>query len=328
MFKLSSEAKKYLPATIFVTFLTIFLVANPQKYISSISDGFVLFATNVLPALFPFFFFSKLLTGLGLGEIVGALFAKPAKLLYHAPPSAGYIFFLSILSGYPVGSKIVADACASGIVTQSQAKKMITFCSTSGPLFVIGTVGTLMLGSPKYGYVLMFCHFFGAIVNGLFYRKKEKNALPCREFSTQKTADLLGSSITNSVISVLVVGGYIAIFSMIIDVLGDIKLIDTLALCVGKLLALCHQPTALARGIVLSLLEITRGCKEFALCGVDIVTILPYIGGALAFGGGCIALQSMTFLSTCGVKTSYFLLSKLTQSLTTFAITFAIAQLL
>ena len=45
----------------------------------------LLFAKNVAPALFPFFFFTKLLTGLGGANAMGKLLKKPISRLYNAP---------------------------------------------------------------------------------------------------------------------------------------------------------------------------------------------------------------------------------------------------
>ena len=172
MFTLTKKAKKALPLSLIICFFICCLVINPQRYIQSIFSGMLLFAKNVAPALFPFFFFTKLLTGLGGANALGKALKKPVARLYNAPPESGYILVMSLISGYPIGAKLISDFYENGNFTIENCKKVSSFTSTSGPLFVVGTVGTLMLSSPKAGYVLFLCHALGALVNGLIYRER------------------------------------------------------------------------------------------------------------------------------------------------------------
>ena len=327
MFTLTKKARKALPFSLIICFFICCLVINPQRYIQSIYSGMLLFVKNVAPALFPFFFFTKLLTGLGGASAMGKALKKPVAKLYNAPKESGYILIMSLISGYPIGAKLIRDFYDNGNFTIANCKKVASFTSTSGPLFVVGTVGTLMLSSPKAGYVLFLCHALGALINGLIYRgrKSEENLMSMPSVSNDE--DLLNKSITSSILSVLVVGGYIAIFSMIIDIAIDLKVVDTLSLLLAKPLSLFGISQEVAEATVISLIEITRGCQAFAQSGVNMKIILPFIAGLLSFGGLSITFQSLTFLKGCKIKTSYYFLVKLTQAIITFVISLAIVQI-
>ncbi len=225
MFTLTKKAKKALPLSLIICFFICCLVINPQRYIQSIFSGMLLFAKNVAPALFPFFFFTKLLTGLGGANAMGKLLKKPVSRLYNAPSESGYILVMSLISGYPIGAKLISDFYENGNFSVQNCKKVSSFTSTSGPLFVVGTVGTLMLSSPKAGYVLFLCHSLGALVNGLIYRGRQSQEKALSMPPLKDDDELLNKSITSSILSVLVVGGYIAIFSMIIDIAIDLKVV-------------------------------------------------------------------------------------------------------
>ncbi|MCI6976113.1 MAG: hypothetical protein MR895_02065, partial [Clostridiales bacterium] len=82
-----------------------------------------LFWAAVLPALFPFFFFTRMLTGLGFPETVGKFFEKPVKFLFHTPPISAYIFFMSVLSGYPIGAKLISEFYKNGVINTEESKK-------------------------------------------------------------------------------------------------------------------------------------------------------------------------------------------------------------
>lgn len=327
MFTLSKKAKTALPFSLIICFFICCLVINPQRYIQSIFSGMLLFAKNVAPALFPFFFFTKLLTGLGGASAIGRLLKKPVTRLYNAPSQSGYILVMSLLSGYPVGAKLISDFYQNGNFSIENCKKVSSFTSTSGPLFVVGTVGTLMLSSPKAGYVIFLCHSLGALLNGLIYRGRKSEEKPLPIPIVKDEEELLGKSITSSILSVLVVGGYIAIFSMIIDVAIDCKIVDALSFLLSKPLTLFNISQEVSKSCVISLIEITRGCQSFAQSGEDIKIILPFIAGLLSFGGLSITFQSLTFLRSCKVKASFYFLVKLTQAIITFVISLGVAEI-
>lgn len=302
------------------------LVIQPQRYISSVYQGMLLFATTVAPALFPFFFFTRLLTALGGADAVGKLLSRPVSCLYRAPAVSGYVYVMSVLSGYPVGSRLIADLYRNGSINAAQAKKISTFTSTSGPLFLVGTVGTLLFRNPTLGYILMGCHFLGALLNGLLYRNIGTATPPV--CAGDVSSDNSQNGMSGAVWSVFLVGGYIAVFSMVVDVLVDTGIVTLLSKPLEALFALTKQPQELARGIVISCIEITRGCQVFAQSGISPAQVLPWVAAMLSFGGFSIGCQSITFLKECGISFGFFMRSKCTQALISWLITFVVCSMI
>ncbi len=320
MFSLSKTAKKTLPACLIINLLIICMIAQPRRYISSVSEGFSLFINNVAPSLLPFFIFTRLLTALGWSQLISQPFTKLVYHTYHCPPVAGYVAIMSLMSGYPIGAKLTSDLYLQGIITEKDAKKITTFASTSGPIFVIGAVGAMIFNDAKFGYILYFSHALGAIINGIFYRGKKTELSVALLPSLQKSQNILSETLTNSIISLALVGAYIALFSMIIDIIFDLKLVAILSYPLQFLLTLCHQPPQLAEGFIVGLFEITKGLKMLSQSGITPSCVLPYASALLSFGGVCIALQSMTFLKDCKISFGYYVLTKTTQATITFAL--------
>lgn len=320
----SGISKKRTVVILLIISVMVAFICSPERYIKSVYSGITLFVVSVLPALFPFFFFTKLLTGLGMSGAVSSLFEKPIKKLYNTNSAGGYIFTMSIMSGYPVGAKLVSEFYENGYIGKDDAKTISSFTSTSGPLFVVGTVGSVMLSNKYAGLFLLFTHYIASIVNGLFYRKnKNKSNFEYTKNIEKKPIDeVLSESIYNAIISVLIVGGYIAIFNMLIDILYDIGILKGIENAVAFILKLTGNSENLAKGITYSLIEVTRGTAEFASSGLSLNEILPFIAGFLAFGGLGIAIQSYTFLSKCKIGFFYHLLTKFTQACTAFLITY------
>ena len=196
-------------AALIILLLMCAVLINPERYLSSVKDGVILFWAAVLPALFPFFFFTRMLTGLGFPETVGKFFEKPVKFLFHTPPISAYIFFMSVLSGYPIGAKLISEFYKNGVINTEESKKIIAFSSTSAPLFVIGTLGVFMLDNVSYGVIILFSHYLSAIITGLVFcnvRRLKATKSDVKPRVKPLPDNVIGDSINDSVLSCLSVG--------------------------------------------------------------------------------------------------------------------------
>ena len=108
----------------------ILMAIFPQVAMDSARKGISLWASSVLPALLPFFICANFLQNIGVIRYL---------------KSGTFPFLMSVLSGYPMGAKIVGDLRRSSEISVGEAKRLMSFCSTSGPAFLIGAVGIGML---------------------------------------------------------------------------------------------------------------------------------------------------------------------------------------
>ncbi len=292
------------------------LVLNPSAYMQSVTNGLIVWLNSVLPALFPFFFFSGLLIKLRVVDRLGAHFGKFTQSLFHCPGSSGIVYLLSIISGYPVGAKITSEMYLNGALTKAQIMRINAFASTSGPLFIVGAVGVSMFISHTAGLIMLFSHYIGALLNGILYRNYgyKRERLDRAYTLNQDTQDILSKTMYDSIISILLVGGYIAIFFILIDVLGNFGILSALSNALGAIFGMVGLPESLSVGISSGIFEVTRGCLDLATSGVDLRILTPIACALISWGGISIHFQALTFLSKCGVKKSVFFLQKFTQS--------------
>ena len=75
-----------------------------------------------------------------------------------------------IISGYPVGAKIVTKFREEGICTKAEAERLLAFTNNSGPLFIIGTVGISLFGNTTIGILLFITHLLACITVGILFR--------------------------------------------------------------------------------------------------------------------------------------------------------------
>ncbi len=308
-------------AIISVLLIMTALIVNPARYIHSMSEGLMIFVISVLPALFPFFFFTKILTALGVADNVSSIMHRPVYTLYNSPGEGGYVLLMSLMSGYPIGAKLIADFYEMKAITTEEARRIAAFTSSSGPLFILGTLGVSILGSYTAGIIILASHYTATLLNGLIYRgRKADKTRPAAALPKIGYDKALSESIYSAIVSILTVGSFIALFNLIGDILTDIKALLLIENAAALFLNLSGLPESLSRGIGFGIIEMTRGCIYLAESGASYSAIVPLATASVTFGGLGIALQSLTYLAKCGIKPLYYIMTKLSQTAIAFAL--------
>ena len=291
-----------------VLFLIILLALSPARYAAACLEGLSLWAKAVLPSLFPFFVLTAILTKLGAaGRLADRL--SPLTKKCKLSGIAAYCFLMSILSGYPVGSRIIADLAKGEAIGAKQAARMSVLCSTSGPMFLLGSVGGAMFKSAKAGAILLASHILAVLLVCLAFVPflKPLPELPPKKFAPDAD-NILHESVSGAVVSILCVGGFIAAFYVLSLALSDLHILWPLEQFFGLFF-----PQEIADGLCAGLLEATHGCALLASGGGTFA--LPSAAFCVTFGGACILCQQLGYLKGAGVKAGPFIGIKALQGL-------------
>ena len=145
--------------------------------------------------------------------------------------------------------------------------------------------------------ILISVHILSVVANGLVYRRKE--AFDLLENEPGFKPEDFGNTITNSALSIISVGGLIALFYMLSDMIKS------------------FLPTSLSDSLAVSfaigLLEMTNGV--FGVCKLtDVATATVLCSTLLALGGMCVFFQCYAFLGKKKIKAVEVIKMKLTQS--------------
>ena len=294
----------------------VLLISNPEKYIQSINSGISLFFYSVFPSLLPFLFLSRLIDGLGGFKRLDKFMSGFITKIYHCPTSVSYPFIMSMISGYPIGAKIIGEMKKDGTLSMVDARRAICLSSTSGPIFVIGSVGANMLQNSKLGFFIFLSHIIGSLLTAFLFTRTKNNTPEKIEYSPHQdkpSSSLLSYSTSSTISSILTVAVYVAIFYMFIDMAYSVGFLKVGSSFIEKLLTLFGLDGRLAFGLSSGLIEMTRGCKEIAMVANDFASLVCCTG-LISFGGVSIILQSLTFLSGTNIKASFFILFKIVQA--------------
>lgn len=312
-----------------VLLLVVTIIIYPAQSVDAAYNGLIIWATLVIPALLPFFIGSELLINLGVIKFIGIILEPIMRPIFNVPGEGSFAFAMSITSGYPVGAKIVSKLKSDKILTKVEAQRLISFCSTSGPLFMIGSVSVGMFKSSKLGAFIAISHYLGAIIVGIifsFYKKSSQNSKPVKQkenlikkaFSELKTNNnqnspigiVLGNAVRNSLSTILMVGGFIILFAVIIRMLELLKVIDLITSIIIALLPLKVSSTII-HSLITGLFEITMGTKFIIdSIGIDLSTKIAIVSFIIGWSGFSIHAQVASILGNTGIKSHIYIFSK------------------
>lgn len=295
--------RKRLVAAALVTFICCgLMVVFPTTALYSARKGISLWMTDVLPALLPFFICANFLQSIGVIRLL---------------KSGVFPFIMSVLSGYPMGAKIIGDLKRQDEISLNETCRLMSFCSTSGPAFMVGAVGAGMLGSGTMGAIIAAAHYAGALANGVLFTaifgRDGSSSITTGKLQQRSLQESFTESIVMSLKSLGIILAYIVLFMFVTDLL---HLSGVLSLAPGQ------EMRALIKGI----LEMTVGCGAVAECSgaADIVkcTLCAFI---ISWGGLSVMGQTMSMLSGTGISMRYIFISKLSHGLFSAAAAFVLA---
>lgn len=298
----------------------ITLLIFPNLCISAAQQGLLLWFNKVLPSLLPFMILIHMLTGLDSIKSMSRHASSITYKLWKLPGCTLFAFIMGLLAGYPMGGRIIKDLVITGNLSSKQGEKALCFCNNCGPLFIVGTVGTALLGDVKLGYFLLIIHILSAIISSILL-KPTFPSITSKRTSLQTVASsktlstLFNEAVVSSMDTMTCIGGYIIFFSVVSHLLTD-----TYALQWFFNLPVVNQiPTSILQAVLTSILELSNGVNS--LSQISSPYTLALLAAALAFGGLCIYFQTLYVLEDLKLSTKPYILSKCLQAVISFLLT-------
>ena len=327
--------KKMIFPLIFLIF-TACLVIFSQSNLAAAKTGLSLWANSVIPSLFPFFVATELLSHTNIVHILGKFLTPYMKPLFHIRGEGGFAFLMGILSGYPMGAKIAVNFREKGICSKEECERLLSFTNNSGPLFIIGTVGVSIFGSASLGFLFFVTHLLASISVGFIFRfwkyKPSKNYDTATthsssnyhnfnnasidnttEVSLSNLGEIIGNSITNSISTILMIGGFVVLFSVIVSVLNASNLLSSASHLLGNILSI--SPNFIS-AFFTGIFEITNGISLIAPTAISSFKLcIVATSFVLGFGGFSVLLQVWSVVAKSDLSILPYVYGKLLQGL-------------
>lgn len=315
-------SKKYM-ITFGILLMILMLLLSPDICIAAAKEGLLLWFNKILPSLLPFIILINILSQLNIMKEITSLSSPLTQKLWKLPGDSLFAFIMGFIAGYPMGAKVIKQLLEHQLLSPKEGQKLLCFSNNCGPLFIIGTVGTLMLNNTSLGYFLLLIHMLSALLLGFicsFYettpsysRHKRHDTRPEKSLSL---AHIFNEAVANGMDTIVYIGGYIIFFSVIASIIKSSSL-------------LIHAPSphpidatnaSTTLSFITGLLELSNGVNMLAASPISLY-VLAFISFLIGFGGICVYFQTSYVLGNCNFSLIPYLIAKFMQGLLSFILT-------
>jgi sporulation integral membrane protein YlbJ len=232
-----------------------------------------------------------------------------------------------------MSAKLTTKLRKDNLITRSQGERLVSFTTSSDPIFLIGAVSVGFFGNAKLALTLALAHYGSAMLLGIILRftapKQETlasqtevtNKISFKQaFSSMHKARLqdgrsigllLQQAVTSSLQLMTVVGGLVLFFSVILEIFTVSGIMNYLAHGLEWILALFHLPPQLGESLIGGLFEVTLGAKSAATAQVSPMLQAAIAAFILSWGGLSVHAQVASILNESDLRYTPFLLARL-----------------
>jgi sporulation integral membrane protein YlbJ len=302
--------------------LVIVIILFPDAAFQSSLQGLNLWWKLVFPALMPFLILTELLIGFGALQAIGVLMEPLMRLWFRLPGVGGWALASGFLVGFPAGAKITASLREKKLISRLEAQRLVSLSHLCSPIFLVTVVGVGFLHNAQLGFLLAVVHYLSAFTTGLIISRKKSElrkesisdlpvsedtqseyvsieqsspSLWARSIRTMRQAYLhdgrafgmlLGDAVTSSVQTLMLIGGYMMIYSVIVNVLTMSGITEVLQALSTGMLNLMHLGTDMAPRLLEGVFEIHLGTYSISQAqDAPLVWQLAMLSALLGWGG-------------------------------------------
>ncbi|MED1741699.1 sporulation integral membrane protein YlbJ [Bacillus swezeyi] len=331
-----SKVKTFIIAVLLILF-TAAVITHPQESFDASKSGLAMWWEVVFPSLLPFFILSELLIGFGIVRFVGLLLEPFMRPVFRVPGVGGFVLAMGMASGNPAGAKLTSRLRQERQISRVEAERLASFTNSSNPLFIFGAVAVGFFHNPSLGVVLAAAHYLGNFAVGLTMRsygrkeeirtaRKKKLPLPsikealkalhqARLEEKRPLGKLLSDAVISSVQTLLMVGGFIILFSVFNNILSVIHMTDILSQATKMILTALQFPADLDKPLLSGLFEITLGSKLVSATDAALLQKAVIVSFILGFSGFCVQAQVAGILAETDIRFKPFFIARFLQGI-------------
>lgn len=326
-----------LASTAFLTAIT--LVMYPEQAFASSLKGLKIWWDVVFPALLPFFITAEMMMGFGVVHFFGILLEPMMRPIFRVPGAGAFVMAVGFISGNPMGAKLTARLREQKLITREEGERLITFTSTASPLFIFGAIAVGFFENASLGITLAIAHYTSSILVGIIMRFYQSDAAPTSTYKKNNEpflllralksmhrariedgrplGQLLGEAVTSAVQTLLLIGGFIILFSVLIHLIDHIGIHHMFSYLFAHLFEWLSFPASLSEPFVAGILEITLGSQMISSTTIQIplVSKLAVISFLIGWNGLSIHAQIASIISRTDIRYTPYFVAKLLHGL-------------
>lgn len=322
------------------------IIAFPEISFNASLKGLSIWWEIVFPALLPFLIIAEILLGTGIIHFIGVLLEPVMRPLFNVPGVGSFVLAMGFASGYPMAAKLTTRFREQKLVTKIEGERLVSFTTTSDPLFLFGAIAVGFFHDAKLGVILALIHYISSILVGLimrFYHKNDSENLDnhivngngnllirafkamdqARSNDNRKFGKLMGDSVMSSIETLVMIGGFIILFSVFLAILDKIQITLLLAKLISIILISLGISPDLATSIINGLFEVTLGAKSVSEVSVSIPMgqKLAILCSISAWAGISVHAQVAAIIQKTDLRYTPFLFARIIHIIIAFSLT-------
>jgi sporulation integral membrane protein YlbJ len=330
---LNASHFKTVTLAVSVTTLAVSLILFPKESFDASIRGLNMWWEIVFPSLLPFFIISEMLIGFGVVKFIGVILEPFMRPFFRVPGVGGFVWAMGMASGFPAGAKLTSRLRQENQLTQIEAERLVSFTNSSNPLFIFSAVSIGFFHNPHLGIILACAHYLGNFCVGIimsFHGRKEeagKYESSSKKFSIKEAISALhhtrvsekrpigkqlGDAVNSSIQTLLMIGGFIILFSVVNKLLFQLQITPIAADALNILFRMLMLPEDLSLPFISGLFEITLGSQLTS--DVDHATLLQQaimVSFILGFNGFSVQAQAASILAETDIRFRPFFIARL-----------------
>ena len=302
--------RHFLTIPILIFFLC--MLSFPQTVFTGASYGLVLWFRHVLPTLLPYMILINILIRTPALHWICRITSPFLCPLLGTSYYGTFAVLTGFLCGYPMGAKTASDLLDAQKISRSEASYLLSFCNNTSPAFILSYVVIQNLKkdsiSIPFLLILTLTPLMMSFVFRLFYHTKDhihpfSHMMQVSSSTASQSENLSGNffdrCIMNAFKSITKVGGYMMMFSVLIQLLAS------------------ALPDNTASLLLYSGLEISIGIRQLASSALYTSHKIILCAALTSFGGWCCIAQTHSMISGNHLPILPYIAEKLATALVT-----------
>lgn len=316
-----------------ISLLTFSLVVYPKEGVQAATAGLKIFWEVVLPSLLPFFVLSEILLGMGVVHFIGVLLEPLMRPLFNVPGVGAFALSMGLAAGYPMDAVITGKFRRSKMCTRIEGERLLSFTNTADPLFIFGAVAVGMFGRPDLGVILGLAHYISSFTVGIIYkfyknepvkitdidsnhsvgmiRKAVRALINARGEDGRTFGRLMGDSVKESMSTLLMIGGFIMLFSVLVKMLEVFGFLALITPVIGRILQIFGLDPNLAKAIFSGILEIDLGTMAASQITAPLADQAIVASWIIAWSGLCVHGQVASVIHDTDIRMGPYVIARM-----------------
>lgn len=337
--------------------LVVSIILFPQQTFDASLQSLTIWWTIVFPALLPFLIIAEMMLAYGLFHFIGTLLEPLMKRVFRLPGASGPVLAIGLTIGYPIGTKLTKRLLQAQACNEHEGHALLSLSHMASPLLMMNVIAVGFLQQAKLGLLLITVHVVSTIILGLWLRrnipphhtnehltcnhttKAPNNSLPqaaskgllysairamqrtCQQ-DGRSFGKLLGDAVQAAIQTLLIIGGYMIIFAVFVQVLMSNKITNMIHIFMHHVVS-----KSMIEALLKGWFEIHNGAYAVATTAhPSLLVQTAVISGMLAWSGLCMHTQVVSIIHGTRLRYSFFLISRIIHTCLAMGLTIILWQ--